>query len=65
MKYTKKHWQNYYVGIDGGNDGIKYSSSIGYTDDGGVALAYRISTIKYEKCHGYKNKRTPQFCFGV
>lgn len=37
--YKKALWQNYYVGIDGGNDGIKYSSSIGYTDDGGVALA--------------------------
>lgn len=32
-------WQNYYVGIDGGNDIATYSASLGYTNDGGVALA--------------------------
>lgn len=37
--YKKALWQNYYVGIDGGNEGLKYSTSIGYTDDAGVALA--------------------------
>lgn len=31
--------QNYYLGIDGGNQKIRYSGSIGYTDDDGVALS--------------------------
>ena len=32
-------WQNYYVGITGGNETVKYNASAGYTDDGGVGLA--------------------------
>ncbi|WP_167616686.1 SusC/RagA family TonB-linked outer membrane protein [Maribellus sediminis] len=37
--YKQALWQNYYVGIDGGNDAIRYAASVGYTDDEGVALA--------------------------
>lgn len=36
--YRKALWQNYYVGIDGGNEAIRYAASIGYTDDFGVAI---------------------------
>lgn len=39
--------QNYYLGIDGGSQKIRYSGSIGYTDDDGVALSTgwkRLST---------------------
>ncbi len=31
-------WQNYYVGIDGGSDNVRYLASVGYTNDGGVAV---------------------------
>ncbi len=44
--YKNALWQNYYVGIDGGSESVRYSASAGYTDDGGVALAtgyYRLS----------------------
>jgi len=37
--YRNALWQNYYVGIDGGNDAIRYATSVGYTDDSGVAIA--------------------------
>lgn len=30
--------QNYYLGIDGGDDKVKYAASVGYTDDEGVAM---------------------------
>jgi len=43
--YEKALWQNYYVGIDGGNDEIRYAASIGYTDDSGVAIATDYSRI--------------------
>ena len=43
--YRKALWQNYYVGIDGGNDAIRYAASIGYTDDSGVAVATGYSRI--------------------
>src|SRR5690606_10446788 len=31
-------WQNYYVGLDGGNQTLRYAGSTGYTKDDGVAL---------------------------
>lgn len=37
--YRKVAWQNYYVGLNGGTESIRYNASIGYTDDGGVAIA--------------------------
>jgi len=37
--YKKAVWQNYYVGLDGGNEGVRYNVSLGYTDDAGVAIA--------------------------
>lgn len=36
--YRKALWQNYYVGIDGGTEAIRYAASVGYTDDYGVAI---------------------------
>ncbi len=39
--------QNYYLGIEGGDQKLRYSGSIGYTDDAGVALSTgwkRLST---------------------
>lgn len=43
--YKNALWQNYYVGIDGGNDIVQYNSSVGYTDDAGVALATGYSRL--------------------
>ena len=43
--YKNALWQNYYVGIDGGSDVVQYSSSVGYTDDAGVALATGYSRL--------------------
>ena len=40
--YKNALWQNYYVGIDGGSESVRYSASAGYTDDGGVALVQAI-----------------------
>lgn len=37
--YKQAVWQNYYVGLDGGNEGVRYNVSLGYTDDEGVAIA--------------------------
>ena len=31
-------WQNYYLGVDGGNDLLNYVGSIGYTKDSGVGV---------------------------
>ena len=36
--YQPALWQNFYLGINGGNENIKYLGSIGYTDDDGVAI---------------------------
>ena len=38
-------WQNYYVGIDGGTETIKYLASVGYTDDGGVAVGTNFDRL--------------------
>jgi len=38
LLYRNALWQNYYLGINGGNESIKYAASGGYTDDDGVAL---------------------------
>jgi len=31
-------WQNYNIGITGGSNNMRYAGSLGYTDDGGVAI---------------------------
>lgn len=38
LMYRDVLWQNYYLGVDGGNEFIRYAASGGYTDDAGVAL---------------------------
>lgn len=43
--YKNALWQNYYIGIDGGSEAVKYNASVGYTDDGGVALATGYSRL--------------------
>lgn len=43
--YKNALWQNYYMGVDGGTDKVQYSTSLGYTDDGGVAIATGYSRL--------------------
>ena len=43
--YKKAAWQNYYVGINGGTESIRYNASLGYTDDAGVAIATGYSRL--------------------
>ncbi len=38
LLYRNTSWQNYYVGLDGGNQILRYAGSTGYTKDDGVAL---------------------------
>jgi len=38
LMYRDVLWQNYYLGVDGGNEFLRYAASGGYTDDAGVAL---------------------------
>lgn len=38
LMYRDVLWQNHYLGVDGGNEYLRYAASGGYTDDGGVAL---------------------------
>lgn len=41
-------WQNYYVGLDGGSENIRYNSSVGYTKDDGVGLATGYSKFNFK-----------------
>ena len=36
-------WQNYYIGLDGGTRKVRYTASMGYTDDAGVAVGTNFS----------------------
>ncbi len=37
MLYSGAWWQNYYLGVDGGGDRVRYQASLGYMNDQGVA----------------------------
>lgn len=43
--YKQAVWQNYYVGLDGGSEDVKYNVSLGYMDDAGVAIATGYSRL--------------------
>lgn len=36
--FGNSKWSNYYVGVNGGSEAVKYAASAGYTDDGGIGL---------------------------
>ncbi|MEH6306052.1 TonB-dependent receptor [Olivibacter sp. CPCC 100613] len=38
LMFREVLWQNYYLGVDGGNEFLRYAASGGYTNDAGVAL---------------------------
>lgn len=37
--FKNTNWSNYYVGVTGGSDNVKYATSVGYTKDGGIGIA--------------------------
>ncbi|WP_295939778.1 TonB-dependent receptor [uncultured Alistipes sp.] len=47
-------WQNYYVGVNGGSESIKYAASAGYTDDGGVGIATGFSRFTFHGNTSFK-----------
>ncbi|MCD8185566.1 MAG: SusC/RagA family TonB-linked outer membrane protein, partial [Rikenellaceae bacterium] len=58
-------WQNYYVGLDGGREGINYAASIGYTDDKGVAVGTNFSRFSARMNADVKINRRLTFKGGV
>lgn len=36
--FDDSYWGNYYVGVNGGSETVKYTASAGYTDDQGVGI---------------------------
>lgn len=39
LMYNPALWQNYYIGLDGGSQNVRYSASVGYMNDQGVAVS--------------------------
>ena len=46
--FRKAIWQNYYLGVSGGNDKATYAASLGYTDDYGVAIGTGFSRTNFK-----------------
>ncbi len=36
--FRNSYWGNYYVGLNGGTEAVKYAASAGYTDDQGIGI---------------------------
>ncbi len=36
--FDNSFWSNYYVGVNGGSEAVKYAASAGYTDDQGIGI---------------------------
>lgn len=62
--YRNAIWQNYYVGINGGTENIKYSVSAGYTNDGGVAIATDYSRLSMRNNLDIKISKALSFAMG-
>src|SRR5690606_33662595 len=54
LMYREVLWQNYYLGVDGGNEYLRYAASGGYTDDAGVALGTGYSRYSARAKTGVK-----------
>lgn len=62
--YRNALWQNYYVGINGGSEKIKYNASAGYTNDGGVAIATNYSRLSMRNNLDIKINKKLSFAMG-
>ena len=40
-------WQNYYIGVNGGGENIRYAASAGYTDDSGIGITTGYSRFTF------------------
>lgn len=40
-------WQSYYLGVTGGNDKMKYATSVGYTKDDGLGVSTGFSALTF------------------
>lgn len=49
--------QNYYLGVDGGDEKLKYSASVGYTDDEGVAMGTGWNRLSARAVADYRVRR--------
>lgn len=47
LLFNPAMWQNYYVGVSGGNENIRYNGSAGYTKDGGIGLGTSYSRFTF------------------
>lgn len=52
--FSDAFWQNYYIGVNGGNKDITYASSVGYTDDGGIGVNTGYSRFTFHGNTSYK-----------
>ena len=50
-------WQNYYIGVNGGGENIRYAASAGYTDDGGIGMATGFSRFTFHGNTSFKVTR--------
>lgn len=65
LLYRGAWWQNYYLGIDGGGDRIRYSASVGYTNDDGVALSTGYDRVNFKSNLDAKITKRLTASFGV
>jgi TonB-linked SusC/RagA family outer membrane protein len=45
--FRDSYYENYYVGVNGGNDKVTYAASTGYTKDGGIGINTDYSHITF------------------
>lgn len=65
LLYNGAWWQNYYLGIDGGGERVRYSASLGYTNDQGVALSTGYDRMNFKSNLDAKITRRLTASFGV
>lgn len=65
LLYNGAWWQNYYLGIDGGGERVRYSASLGYTDDEGVALSTGYNRVNFKSNLDAKITKRLTASFGV
>lgn len=65
LLYNGAWWQNYYLGIDGGGERVRYSASLGYTDDEGVALSTGYDRVNFKSNLDAKITKRLTASFGV
>ena len=65
LLYNGAWWQNYYLGIDGGGERTRYSASLGYTNDDGVALSTGYDRINFKSNLDVKVTKKLTASFGV